>query len=94
MTLIDSIDSMHQIYKGLFFRMLNLYLSNCKGEYYISKQDQDKISKLLEKIKPPRKITRRPRKFDSINFWKAKEIRFFFLYILEHAFKNVLEKRL
>lgn len=70
--------------------LINLWCStsNSDQDYYLSKDQRDRIDEILESIAPPDDITRTPRKLSQLSDWKASELRAFCVYNGAIVLKN------
>ncbi|CAF1366154.1 unnamed protein product [Adineta ricciae] len=85
------VDSLHNVYLGLFKRILSLWLSpEYKGECWSIWIRRNELSILLNRIRFPSTTTRHPRSLDKYTKYKGSEIRLVLLFGYA-IFENILK---
>ncbi|CAF5202325.1 unnamed protein product, partial [Rotaria magnacalcarata] len=75
------VDSLHNIYLGLFKRLLSLWLSHKdKNENWSLWSRTDELSSLLDKVRFPSTTTRHPRPLHKFSKYKGSEYRLVLLF--------------
>ena len=92
-------DYMHCVLLGVMRKLIRLWLSGtvinnkkCNSPFRLSKAQVNNINDNLKSIKSqlPKHFARKPRNIESIDKWKATELRLFILYIGKIVLKNNL----
>jgi hypothetical protein len=85
-------DVMHTVYLGVVKLLTSKWLKDAKQIYYISNEKRNELEILLESIKPPKRVTRIPRRLKFIKLFKAHEWAMWFYYYSPVTLKNILHE--
>lgn len=90
-------DSMHNIFLGVFKRLLSIWLGDYKLNdstfKAITKQNQMKLNKRLLLLKPYSRISYKPRSLEQRAQFRAVEYKYLMFFYLRYAAANFIEKK-
>lgn len=86
------LDYMHCVLLGVTRKLFDFYLhpNNHHETFYVKKNKQSELNRLLLSIKPNREVTRRPRSLRQRANYKASEIRSILLFYFPMLLPNIL----
>ena len=85
------VDSMHNVYRGIMKHLTELILkTKIKNRCIGNSTNLRRINNRLLKIKPPSKISRKPRNINTRGSWKTSEWRNWLLYYCLPCLKNII----
>lgn len=90
-------ESMHNIYLGVFKRLLSIWLGDIKlansNFKHITKKNQVILNKRLLALKPYSRISYKPRSLDERALFRAVEYKYLMFFYLRYGAANIIEKK-
>ncbi|XP_071653015.1 uncharacterized protein [Temnothorax longispinosus] len=87
------LEYMHTFILGVAQQMWNMWISNPKHQFYLSRTKRIEINRRLLAMQPPHEIHRLPRSLVDAAKWKATEWRAWLLFYCYPCLKDVLDDK-